>query len=77
LQQPAIYREVATPVVVAPDHTRHVYEPGVYAFERRPVVLKPASIVIVDRPPVYGLQEQRVLVQRGGYAWQRTSPHGW
>ena len=73
---PAVYREVAVPVIVAPAHTRHIVEPAQYAIEHRPVVLRPASTVIVDHPPVIGLQRQQVLVQGGGYGWQRTGGDG-
>jgi hypothetical protein len=40
-------------------------------------VLKPASTVVVDHPAIVGSRREHVLVQSGGYGWQRAPHHHW
>lgn len=77
VETPAVYREVARPVLVAPAHVRHVYDPGLTAVVTRAVVLKPAATVIVEHSPVVALEEARVLVQRGGTEWRPVGEARW
>jgi hypothetical protein len=39
------------------------------------VVIRPAAAYIVETPPVVAVEHRQVLVQHGGYAWQRSGHH--
>ena len=61
VRRPGVYATVERPVVIAPD--------------RREVQLIPA--VVQPRPYRVELARSRVLVERGGTAWQRAGDRGW
>ncbi len=74
---PAVYRAVPVSVEMSPAHTRLLRQLPAYVVETRPTVLRPAEVHIVDHPPVVALERQRVRVQSGSTAWQRTDDRRW
>ncbi len=69
---PAVYRRVHEPVLLRPAMKRRVVSPALVAWRERHVVVEPSRRVVVDHPPVVAKKRCKVLVRRGGYAWQRA-----
>ncbi len=71
----AVYHTVRQTVEVAPARVRHTHIPATYAYVDRAVVVRPATTRVVTHPPVLGVTHQKVLVNKGGAEWRRTSGH--
>lgn len=71
---PAEYRWVSARLQLSPAKTVTRYHPAQHQWVNAPMTLKAAEHHVVNHPPVVAYEKQKVLVQRGGYGWQRT---GW
>ena len=67
---PAVYRDVARPVVLREASIRHTFVPAEQAFVNRTIVMRPASSEMIEHAPVMGAERHQVLVRHGGYSWQ-------
>lgn len=70
---PAVYQTVRQSIEMAPARVRHTYVPGSYAYVQRAVVVRAAQDRVVMHPAVTSIVHEKVLVQKGGTKWQRTS----
>ena len=67
---PAIYRPVTRSVLVKPAKTHYTYQNPVHQFVDNVNVIQPATIKTFRHDPVYGTVGEKVLVKKGGHAWQ-------
>lgn len=74
---PAAYGQVAERVMIQPARVHNVYEPPVHQWVEQSYVARPASTHVVNHPPVVATEHHKVLVQRGGIAWQPVGGHGY
>ncbi|NOU05193.1 MAG: hypothetical protein HOO99_03320 [Hyphomicrobiaceae bacterium] len=70
---PAVYQTVRQEVELAPQRVKHTYIPGSFAYAERRVVVRAAQDRLVSHPAVTSVVHQKVLVQKGGTSWRRTS----
>jgi hypothetical protein len=67
---PAVYRPVTRSVLLQPAKTRHTYQNPVHHYVDNINVVRPATTETVRHDPVWGTVGEKVLVKKGGYAWQ-------
>jgi hypothetical protein len=67
---PAVYRPVTRSFLVQAAKTRHTFQPPVHQFVDNVNVIRPATVETYRHHPVYGTVGEKVLVKKGGYAWQ-------
>jgi hypothetical protein len=69
---PAVYRPVTRSVLVKPAKTHYTYRNPVHQIVDNVNVIQPATVKTYHQAPVYGTVGEKVLVKRGGHAWQRV-----
>jgi hypothetical protein len=67
---PAVYRTVTRPVLVQAAKKHHTYQYPVYQWVHNANVIRPATTETFRHAPVYGTESEKVMVKKGGYAWQ-------